>query len=348
MQTSTPASPPLREPAAVAPALQRAGTRAEWVDSAKGIGIVLVVVGHALDGLLAARLAPADGGWAASWFGIYSFHMPLFFVLAGLFVAPRLAGDAPGFARSAFVRIAWPYLLWSVVQLAVIGALGNLVNSPHPLDAERIVSLLWEPTSQFWFLQALFVLHLLSWALLPRIGPVALLVLLLAARAVAEAVELPHLVGLPAKFGIFYGLGIVLGPQLLARVPALGRRQALGLAAAAAGVWVMTAWPVLAAGLSHWSIAALPAALAGATAVIALATLARVDSVWTLLGQASMAIYLLHVLCVAGVRIVLNKGFGVDDAGVLLVLASVAGIAVPLAARALVHRAGLGRALGLG
>lgn len=349
MQTSPPVSPPLREPADAAAAWRAsAAVRAEWVDAAKGIGIVFVVFGHALDGLLAARLVAADGGWAASWFGVYSFHMPLFFLLAGLFVAPRLAADAGGFVRSAFVRIAWPYLLWSVVQLAVIGALGQLVNSPNPLDAGRVVSLLWEPTSQFWFLQALLVLHLLSWALLPRVGPVALLVLLLAARAVAESVELPHVLGLPAKFGIFYALGIVLGPRLLARVPALGQRPALVLAAAAIGVWALAAWPVYAAGLSHWSVAALPAALAGATAVIALATLVRVGSAWILLGQASMAIYLLHVLCVAGVRIVLHKGFGVDEPLVLLALACAAGIAVPLAVRAVVQRAGLGRVLGLG
>lgn len=348
MQTSTPVSPPLRDHPAARGSARTALARAEWVDVAKGMGIVLVVFGHAVDGLLAARLVDAQGAWAAGYFAVYSFHMPLFFLLAGLFVSQRLSADAPGFVRSAFVRIAWPYLLWSVIQLAVIGALGKLVNTPSPLDAQRIVSLLWEPTSQFWFLQALLVLHLLSWWLLPRLGVTALLALMGAARLVAETVELPHLIGLPAKFGLYYVLGIALGPFLIARLPLLARRQALAVAAAAIGVWAITTTPVYLAGLSHWSLLALPAALAGTVAVLALSALPRAGSLWVGLGQASMAIYVLHVLCVAGVRIVLHKGLGIDQPWLILALACAVGIAAPLAVRAGVQRAGLGRALGLG
>lgn len=356
MQTSTPVSPPppLRDqPAAAQPdaALAAGSTsraRAEWVDVAKGMGIVLVVFGHAVDGVLAARIADPAGGWATSYFAVYSFHMPLFFLLAGLFVAPRLATDAAGFVRSAWLRIAWPYLLWSVIQLGVIGALGTLVNSPSTFDASRVASLLWEPTSQFWFLQALLVLHLLTWWLLPRIGAVALIVLMAAARLVVEAVELPHLIGLPAKFGLFYALGVALGPMLLERLPALTRPRALALVAAAIAVWAAAAVPARAAGLSHWSIAVLPAALAGTAAMLALSTLPRAGSVWVTLGQASMAIYVLHVLFVAGVRIGLHKGLGIDAPVLIVALACAVGIAAPLAVRAVVQRAGLGRALGLG
>lgn len=348
MQTSTPFSPPLREPAAVARG-GRAGTaRAGWVDAAKGMGIVLVVVGHAIDGLLAAQLADPARGWAAAYVAIYSFHMPLFFLLAGLFVAPRLAADRTAFLHGALVRIAWPYLLWSVVQLAVIGALGSLVNTPSTLDSRRIVGLLWEPTSQFWFLQALLVLHLLGAGLLPRIGPVPFLALMLVARGVVAEVELPTLVGLPARFGVFYALGVVLGPRLLERLPMPTRRRALALAAGAAAAWAAAVVPVHLAGLSHWSLAAAPSALAGTAAVLALATLPRAASAWVALGRATMAIYVLHVLCVAGVRIGLHKGLGIDQPFVILALACAAGIAVPWLLHGVAQRAGWGRALGLG
>ncbi len=42
--------------------------RIEWVDIAKGIGILLVIIGHTVDGMLQGA--------------IYSFHMPLFFILS--------------------------------------------------------------------------------------------------------------------------------------------------------------------------------------------------------------------------------------------------------------------------
>jgi hypothetical protein len=80
--------------------------------------------------------------------------------------------------------------------------------------------------------------------------------------------------------------------------------------AGAAFAWAVFALAARLAGLSHWSLAATPAALAGGTALVALAALMRPDGAWArrwaALGRASMAIFLLHVLCVAGVRIVLH------------------------------------------
>ena len=345
MSTWMHVSPPLREPAAVLAAAASA-SRADWVDAAEGIGIVLVVVGHVIDGLMAAHLVDPLGGWPTAYFAIYTFHMPLFFLLAGLFVAPRLAADAGAFVRSAWIRIAWPYLLWSLVQLAVIDAFSAFVNTPSALDGPRAVSLLWQPTSQFWFLQALLVLHLLGVALLPRIGVLPFLALMLGARVLVEWVELPHLIGLPARFGIFYAVGIAVGPRLLERFAVRRPDRAVPLAAAA--TWLACALPVYFAGLSHWSVMAVPAALAGTVAVIALAAQPRAGSVWSALGRASMAIFVLHVLFAAGARIVLHQGLGIDQPSTLFVLACAAGIAGPCLVRDAARRAGLSRALGLG
>jgi fucose 4-O-acetylase-like acetyltransferase len=345
MPTSMPASPPLREPT-FGRSLGARASRADWVDAAKGMGIVLVVAGHVMDGLMAAHLADRLGGWPAAYFAIYSFHMPLFFLLAGLFVTPRLAADAGGFVRSAWIRIAWPYLLWSLVQLAVIDALGAVVNTPSSLDGRRAVSLLWEPTSQFWFLQALLVLHLFGAALLPRVGVLPFLMLMLGARVLVEWIELPHWIGLPARFGIFYAAGVAVGPRLLERFAA--RRPDGAVPMAAAAIWLACALPVYLAGLSHWSVTALPAALAGTVAVLALAARPHAGGVWSALGRASMAIFVLHVLFAAGARIVLHQGLGIDQPAALFVLACAAGIAGPCLVRDAARRAGLSRALGLG
>ena len=57
--------------------------RQNWIDIAKGVGIILVVVGHAGRGLQSAGLT--DEGWLLPLMdrAIYAFHMPLFFVLSG-------------------------------------------------------------------------------------------------------------------------------------------------------------------------------------------------------------------------------------------------------------------------
>ena len=48
--------------------------RLEWVDISKGIGILLVIIGHCV----------YIGGSIHNW--IFSFHMPLFFILSGMFI----------------------------------------------------------------------------------------------------------------------------------------------------------------------------------------------------------------------------------------------------------------------
>ena len=58
-----------------------------WIDGAKGIAIVLVVIGHEISGLIDAGVINST---AICWFfydWIYSFHVPVFFFVAGLFVA---------------------------------------------------------------------------------------------------------------------------------------------------------------------------------------------------------------------------------------------------------------------
>ena len=52
------------------------GGRLEWIDVARGIGIIAVVAGHV---------------WTGGAFrnALYSFHMPLFFLLSGLLSRPQ-------------------------------------------------------------------------------------------------------------------------------------------------------------------------------------------------------------------------------------------------------------------
>lgn len=57
--------------------------RVDWIDTAKGIAILLVVVGH-VGGYTGKYSIPEYQRWIdyAVWL-IYTFHMPLFFCLSG-------------------------------------------------------------------------------------------------------------------------------------------------------------------------------------------------------------------------------------------------------------------------
>ena len=62
--------------------------RKDWVDYAKGIGIILVVYGHLLSSGYHAGLSIPKHFFELSDSIVYTFHMPLFFLLSGLFVEP--------------------------------------------------------------------------------------------------------------------------------------------------------------------------------------------------------------------------------------------------------------------
>jgi len=125
--------------------------RFEYIDVAKGLGILLVIFGH---------LYPCGGRLSSV---IFSFHMPLFFFLSGIF------------ARSAEGEKFFPYffkknkrnIVWYFAVLA-IGALVTLFTSffPKKLDNAEILFELYrfQPESfhvgQLWFLSALSVVSI--------------------------------------------------------------------------------------------------------------------------------------------------------------------------------------------
>jgi len=54
----------------------------DWVDYAKGIGIILVVYGHVARGIFSAGMIVNEKIFRLVDSVIYSFHMPLFFFLS--------------------------------------------------------------------------------------------------------------------------------------------------------------------------------------------------------------------------------------------------------------------------
>ncbi len=75
------------------------GTRKNWIDAAKGYGMILVILGHITE-------------YSPVGMIIYSFHMPLFFFLSGyLFSTKRSFGD---FACNKTRRLIIPYFAYAV------------------------------------------------------------------------------------------------------------------------------------------------------------------------------------------------------------------------------------------
>lgn len=182
--------------------------RTDWVDAAKGIGIILVVLGHVLRGLLKRGETSPIWIFVDDW--IYAFHMPLFFFLSGLFLERSCRRGLWNFVDGKLRTILWPYFVWSLIQ--------EIIRRSTAVSKEPISDLwtiLYKPVMQFWFLYVLFIL-LVAYALWRRCG-------LSQGTFVLAAFSLYLSLG----FGVNYGSWGVLY-QILHYIPYL----ALGLLAA--------------------------------------------------------------------------------------------------------------------
>lgn len=114
--------------------------RVDYIDIAKGIGIILVFVGH--------NLTVNSRSW--SW--IYSFHMPLFFLISGLTVSLGKYKSYKDYLVRKINVILVPYILYTVIQLLVFYF---ILNSISFYSVIKIILFGWGD-NPLWFLPVLF------------------------------------------------------------------------------------------------------------------------------------------------------------------------------------------------
>lgn len=144
--------------------------RIPWLDHARGLAIVLVVLGHAL------ATADSEGRLYST---IYSFHMPLFFALSGFAGGVKPQDDIAPTAWKLTRRLLFPFMFFGLLTLCYY-ALSQKATSSHLPDADQIglaavhifygVCELMPIKSPLWFFPCMFVTMLFSLILTKMIG----------------------------------------------------------------------------------------------------------------------------------------------------------------------------------
>ena len=136
------------------PALQK--SRLHWVDYLKGIAIILVVYRHSLLGIEGSGIAtPAYLENANMIF--FSFRMPLFFMLSGIFASLSLRKrSVQQYIGSKFETLIYPYFVWVIIQITLQIALSGFTNSNRGLIDYTYIFYQPRNLDQFWYLPALF------------------------------------------------------------------------------------------------------------------------------------------------------------------------------------------------
>jgi fucose 4-O-acetylase-like acetyltransferase len=136
------------------PALEK--SRLYWVDYLKGIAIILVAYRHVLLGIQRSGLTIPDAYINANMI-FYSFRMPLFFMLSGIFISRSLAKrSVKQFISTKFETLLYPYLIWVTIQVTLQILMTSFTNSDRTLIDYTYIFYQPRNLDQFWYLPALF------------------------------------------------------------------------------------------------------------------------------------------------------------------------------------------------
>jgi fucose 4-O-acetylase-like acetyltransferase len=310
-------------------------------DYGRGIGIFLVVLGHVLIGLDShgivnestspGRLALSRA--AVAW--IYAFHMPLFFFLSGTLIERSVKKPFADVLSSRLRSIAWPYLVWSLLQESLREVTG--ISEGSASDWWRI---LYRPMMQFWFLYVLFFLLLAYYVLrrlrVPRVG-ILVVAAFLHWAPIPDVPLFTWVVHEFCKHGLYLAAGAVAAEAFEHRAIPFGRSVSVRLLLAAAGYLLIGACVARGRPLEP-TVLAFVGILASVSlaSVLAECRTARFLEQWGLL---SLQIYVAHTIASAAIRVLLLR-CRVDDPLTHLLVQTATGIYAPIVFYEACHRLG--------
>ncbi|WP_142686904.1 acyltransferase family protein [Chitinophaga polysaccharea] len=301
---------------------EKSESRYAWIDYAKGIAIILVVYRHLAYGLVARGVTLPKGVLDTNDM-LYSFRMPLFFLLSGLFFGRSVAKRGSlNFGISKVNTLLYPYLLWAVIQISLQILFSEYSNAER--SRRDFMNIILQPRTldQLWYLFALFnvtMLYLFTSTLIKGKKGWQLLVGL-ALLGVAPCVQSSSALYDIALHYIYFAIGDIVAVYFFQGEiqDMLSNPVSLLLITP---VFCLLQWYYLYHQQMNLYILML-IALNGCLFVIMLASwLAKLRRLQFLnvIGHYSLYIYLLHVTIFAGLRAVL-LGIGITNGITLLLI----------------------------
>ncbi|MBC7904976.1 MAG: acyltransferase, partial [Gemmatimonadaceae bacterium] len=319
------------------------------IDYARGICIILVGYRHCFEGL-------REGGFPTYDYPFlqvlnvcfFSFRMPLFFIISGLFLSLSISKKGLGnFIWNRFRIVFYPLIIWGFIQITIQLILKDYVNARRePIDYLNLF-VFPRKIEQFWYLNALFmvgvfyafnrvVLKFKYWHQL-----IAGFVLYsIAAYLYYNDMVLSFI---PDVF--HYYLYFCIGDGIASFILNKNKEAVI-----TAPKWIILSLVVFIMTQSFftvtnlwmkddiWVSKHLPylfllISLSGCIFVIQLSFILQKLGIvrWLrVIGYHSLYIYLVHLIVIAGVRVVLVRLFHIDNIPVILAIGITAGIIIPV------------------
>ncbi|WP_299479096.1 acyltransferase family protein [uncultured Roseibium sp.] len=313
--------------------------RVDWVDTAKGICIIFVVMMHSVLGVEAAA---GGTGWMHTIVAFAApFRMPDFFLISGLFLSNVITRDWKLYLDRKVVHFAYFYVLWMTIQFAVkapvfmgdLGAAGTL---------EFYILSFVQPFGTLWFIYMLPVFFLVCKLAHDYRVPWQVM---LAAGALLQIAPIHTgwlLVDEFASRFVYFYAGYIFAPQIFKLADWARARINVSLA-------YLIGWGIVNGGLVYLGWAHLPGialalGAAGAGAIIltsALIVRAGQMNFLRHFGESSIVIYLAFFFPMGVTRVVLLK-LGVLDIGTASLIVTIVACVSPMILFWMIRKTNLG------
>jgi uncharacterized membrane protein YcfT len=310
--------------------------RSAWIDAAKGLCIILVVLFHSTLGVEKELGALTWMNPVIEW--ARPFRMPDFFLISGLFLGARIAWPWRTYLDTKVVHFAYFYVLWYTIHFAV-----RIKGTLHELGAvgalKQYLLGYVDPFGSLWFIYLLAVFCVVAKLLYGRPA------WLVTGLGLAAHVLVPH-TGIfiadefVSRFVFFY-VGYAYAPLILnAATQVASAPRALILAGL--GLWAVANTLGLVTGLAAVPVFELVFGAAGIAAVIATCVVltsarARLGDALVYCGKNSIVIYLAFTLFMGPARTLLLKFAPGLNGGVTALVCATAGLAGALVLHRLVR-----------
>ena len=296
--------------------------RIDWVDYAKGICIIMVVMMHSTLGVEAA--AGREGWMHVAVAFARPFRMPDFFLISGLFLARVIDRDWRDYLDRKVLHFVYFYVLWVTIQFAFKAPMFVAEHGWRATGLSYLEAYI-EPFGTLWFIYLLPIFFVVS-KLTRRIPWPAIWI-------VGAALEMAHIdtgwtvIDEFAHRFIYFYSGYLFAARIFRFTDTMQSRP--GAAFFGLALWALINGTLVAAGFADRPLVSLALGFAGACAVVAVAALlAKADWLQALryCGRNSIVIYLAFFLPMAATRIALLKTGVIADVGTVSLLVTTAGV----------------------
>jgi fucose 4-O-acetylase-like acetyltransferase len=301
--------------------------RYQWVDIAKGIGIIFVVYGHVIRGLNNAHLIDEHLFYLSDTL-VYSFHMPLFFVLSGLFFKRSIEKySRTGLIVEKCKSILYPYIIWSLLQTSIEIVLSQYTNKTVALD--DLLHCIFFPRDQFWFLFTLFFINIISSLLFNRFKRWLIVSSLIWLLYYLFPVNL-SVFSETFKYLIFFNIGVWISDYFLKGdfLNSISKWKYIF-------IFLLLLIPVEYLHVNQLNGFPLISLITAFVAVLLVVLISykfithSFISKISIIGTYSFEIFILHILCASGTRIVLNNFMGIQNTLTHIVAGTLCGVLIP-------------------